>query len=283
MAGLHNQVFSPTTLGDLFSSWARYPDSVLYAGGTDLIRDQGERNFRLPRNIISISGLEELHHISRTERYLEIGAAVTLSGILSLGKIVPDILRAALSEIANPQVRNLATIGGNVCCRTRRLDSFAALTVLDARLELRTSTGTRWVSAGRFAPEAGSPLLEPMEMLTRIRVPLESWNYSLYQRIGGVGIPSEDTAAFAFIARTERDILSEVRLAMAGTELVRDRSIENAVVGKSLPLSRKEASGFYERWRDRLNALDAPFPTGLMRDRFLNLVRRSIEALSEPG
>jgi len=281
MEGLHNQVFTPSTLGDLFVSWSRYPDAVPYAGGTDLIRGQGERNFRLPRNIVSVSGIGELRHVSRTERYLEIGAAVTLSEILGLGKIVPEILRAALAEIATPQVRNLATIGGNVCCRVRRLDSFAALTVLDARLELRTAAGSRWVSAGRFAPEGGAPLLEPMELLTRIRVPLESWNYSVYQRIGGAGIPSDDTAAFAFIARTERDILSEVRLAMAGLELVRDRSIENAVVGKSLPLSRKEAAGFHERWRDRFNALDSPYPAGLMRDRFLNLVRRSIEALSE--
>jgi CO/xanthine dehydrogenase FAD-binding subunit len=266
---------------DLFASWARYPDAVLYAGGTDLVRGQGQRNFRLPRNIISISGVQELRHVSRTERYLEIGAAVTLSGVLSLGKIVPEVLRASLSQIATPQVRNLATIGGNICCRSRRLDSFAPLAALDARFELRTAAVTRWVSAARFAPDAGAPLFEPMELLTRIRVPLESWNYSLYRRIGGVGIPSEDTAAFAFIAKTEKDILSEVRMAMAGLELLRDRSIENAVVGKGLPLSRKDAAAFHERWRDQLTELNAPYPGGLMRDRFLNLVEQAITALSE--
>ncbi len=281
MAELHNQVFSPVSLMDLFASWARYPDAVLYAGGTDLVRGQGQRNFRLPRNIISISGVQELRHVSRTERYLEIGAAVTLSGVLSLGKIVPEVLRASLSQIATPQVRNLATIGGNICCRSRRLDSFAPLAALDARFELRTAAVTRWVSAARFAPDAGAPLFEPMELLTRIRVPLESWNYSLYRRIGGVGIPSEDTAAFAFIAKTEKDILSEVRMAMAGLELLRDRSIENAVVGKGLPLSRKDAAAFHERWRDQLTELNAPYPGGLMRDRFLNLVEQAITALSE--
>ncbi|MFA6505200.1 MAG: FAD binding domain-containing protein [Treponemataceae bacterium] len=281
MEGLHNQVFFPTTMADLFSSWARCPDAVPYAGGTDLILGQGGRSFLLPRNIISLAPIEELRRISRTERYLEIGAAVTLAEIFALGKIVPEILRSSLSEIANPQVRNIATIGGSLCCRRRRLDVFAPLAVLDARLELRTATTSRWVSVGRFAPESGEPLLEKAELLTRIRVPLESWNYNLYTRIGGIGIPTEDSASFSFIARAENDILSEVRLALAGMELIRDRSIENTIVGKSLPLTRKHASGFHERWRDRLNALNAPYPADLLRDRFLNLVEQAVMGLAE--
>lgn len=281
MEGLHNQVFSPATLPELFQAWAGYPDSTLYAGGTNLVGGQGGRNFRLPRNIISLSGIEELRRVSRTERYLEIGAAATLSDILALGKIVPEVLREALSRIATPQVRNLATIGGNICCAARRLDSAAPLAVLDARFELRTAAASRWVSAGRFAPDPGAPLLGKGELLTRIRVPLETWNYSLYRRIGSVGLPTEDTAAFAFIARAEKDILSDVRVAMAGVELVRDRSIENAIAGKGLPLSRKEASSFCERWRDRLNALDAPYPIGILRDRFLNLVAEAVSALTD--
>jgi hypothetical protein len=69
-------------------------------------------------------------------------------------------------------------------------------------------------------------------------------------------------------------------LALAGIELVRDRSIENAVVGKSLPLSKKETAAFYERWKDHLQALGAAYPTDLMRDRFLNLVDYAMAALS---
>ncbi len=281
MEGLHNQVFAPTTLQELFLSWSRFPDSVPYAGGTHLVGGQGSRSLDLPRNIVSLSGIEELRRVSRTERYLELGAAVTLSEILGLGKIVPDILRSSLEEIATPQVRNLATIGGNVCCMHRRLDAFAPLAVLDARFELRTAAASRWVSALRFAPDENVPLLDKMELLTRIRIPLESWNYSLYKRIGGVGLPNEDTAAFAFIARTEKDILSEVRLAMAGRSLVRDRAIENDIVGKSLPLSRKDASLFRDRWRERFEGTEGAYPTDLLRDRFLNLISQSISVLTD--
>lgn len=279
MEELHNQVFAPAALSELFASWDRFPDAVPYAGGTEIIRGQGSRVFRLPKNILAVRQIEELRRITRTERYLEIGAAATLDEILSLGKIIPEALRRAIEEIATPQVRNLATLGGNVCCAGRRLDTFAPLVALDARFELRTATGSRWVAAGRFAPGPGAPLLMRMELLTRIRVPLETWNYTVQRRIGGPSRPDGDSAAYTFIARAERDILSDARVALAGSELVRDRSIENMIIGKALPLSHKDTSDFMDRWKNRLSGVT--YPADLLKDRFLNLVEASLLGLSE--
>lgn len=279
MDGLHNQVFAPPNLTELFSAWARYPDAVPYAGGTDIVRNQGGRVFRLPRNILSLCQIEELRRISRTERYLEVGAAATLAEVLALGKIIPGALRSAIEEIASPQVRNLATIGGNVCCPGRRLDTFAPLVALDARFELRTATTTRWVAAARFAPGPGAPQLLGAELLTRIRIPMETWNYTVQRRIGGLGRPTDDCASFTFIARAERDILSDVRMALAGTELVRDREIENAIVGKALPLTQKEGAFFVDRWKERLEGV--PYPADLLKDRFFNLIESAVLGLAE--
>lgn len=279
MEGLHNQVFSPSSWAELFTSWARFPDAIPYAGGTELVLGQGGRNFQLPRNILSLSSIEELGRISRTERYLEIGAMVKLNDILFLGKMVPECLREAISHVANQHVRNIATIGGNLCCRRRRLDVYPPLVALDARFELRTANGSRWVAAGRFAPLAGEPLFEKQELLSRIRVPLGSWDYTLYRRIGGVGRLGDEGAAFAFIARAEKDILSDVRLAFAGNELVRDRAIENSIIGKGLPLSKRDAGEVADRWRTRLQG--ASYPTGLLKSRFLNLIEAAVQGLTE--
>jgi CO/xanthine dehydrogenase FAD-binding subunit len=279
MEGLHNQVFSPSSWAELFASWSRFPDAVPYAGGTELVLGQGGRNLRLPRNILSLASIEELGRISRTERYLEFGAMVKLNDILFLGKIVPECLREAIAHIANQQVRNVATIGGNICCRGRRMDAYAPLVALDARFELRTANLSRWVAAGRFAPLAGEPLFEEQELLSRIRVPLESWDYTLYRRIGGLGRLGEDGAAFTFIARAEKDILSDVRQAFAGAELVRDRVIENTIIGKALPLSKRDAGDFADRWRTRL--LGAAYPSGLLKSRFLNLIEAAVNGLAE--
>ena len=89
MAEPLSQVFFPMNFQELFSAWNRFPDAVIYAGGTELIRSQRKRIPKLPKNIISLGKLDELHKISRTERYVELGAMVKLSQIINLGKIVP--------------------------------------------------------------------------------------------------------------------------------------------------------------------------------------------------
>jgi CO/xanthine dehydrogenase FAD-binding subunit len=279
MDALHNQVFTPTTLAELYASWARFPDAVLYAGGTEIARTQAGRTLHLPRNIISLSRIDELRRISRTERYLEIGAAVTLDEILSLGKIVPEALRRALQDAANPQVRNLATIGGNLCCAKRRMDAFAPLAALDARLELRTAMASRWVAAARFAPAFGPPLLAEQEILTRLRVPLEAWDYIVHRKLGQARWPDDEGGVFTFIARAQKGILSEVRLVFAGVTLIRDREIDTDFVGKSLPLARRDAVAFVERWRNRLKESD--YPKGLLKNQVLNLAEFAAFGLTD--
>jgi len=279
MDGLHNQVFAPPTLQELFDFWQRFPDAILYAGGTELVRGQGSRTFVLPGNLLALFRLEELRRISRTERYLEIGAAVTLDELLGLGKILPEILKLAVMQIATPQIRNLATIGGNLCCPQRRMDSFAPMVVLDAKFELRTASTSRWIAAGRFAPDSGIPVLEKKELLTRIRIPLETWHHVSHCRIGQARWPDSEGAVYSFIARAEKGILSETRLALAGKELVRDREIENSIIGKSLPLHHREVAVFHDRWRTKLQ--DATYPEGLLRDRFLNLIEHAVLELAD--
>ncbi len=279
MDELHNQVFSPGSLPELFSSWSRFPDAVLFAGGTELVRGQGGLVFRLPRNLIALGRIEELRRFSRTERFLDIGATATLSEILALGKILPEALRRAIAETANPQVRNLATIGGNICCPSRRMDTFAPLVALDARLELRTAVSSRWISASRFAPAFGPPLLGANELLTRIRLPLETWDYCVHRRLGTSRWPDDEGAVFSFIARAQKGILSDVRMAFAGKTLVRDREIDNAIIGKSLPLEARMATAFVDRWRTAV--AEAQFPSGLLKDRFLNLVEQAVFGLCD--
>jgi len=74
MADQLNLVFFPASYSELFSAWNRYPSAVPYAGGTALIRDKGKQILELPSIILSLERLEEMHRISRTERFLEIGA-----------------------------------------------------------------------------------------------------------------------------------------------------------------------------------------------------------------
>jgi CO/xanthine dehydrogenase FAD-binding subunit len=248
-----NQVFFPSNFQELFSAWGRFPEAVPFAGGAELIRGQGKRAPLLPKTILSLEKLEELSHITRTERYLEIGAMVRLNEIIRLGKIVPDVLTQCLTGIAGPQLRNIATIGGNICNPSRRLDAAAPMIALDAHYELRSAQAARWVSASRFSALAGSSTLAPKELLTRIRVPLEQWNYSLYRKFNIPG-KNEPGDVIIFILRNQKNILEDIRVVFSGDSVFREKNSEALLIGKKLPLDRKDAHAFVERWKTCLDA-----------------------------
>jgi CO/xanthine dehydrogenase FAD-binding subunit len=279
MAALPNQIFSPSSLQELFAAWTRFPDAVPFAGGADLLRNQGKRLLSLPRNILSLERLEDLHRITRTERYLEIGAMVKISEIIRLGKTVPEPLTQSLLGIASPQLRNLITIGGNVCNPSRRLDSVAPLIALDARFELRTARENRWVSASRFSALPGPLALESQELLTRIRIPLEQWQYSLYRKFPDPYPADESGGGAVFMARIQKNILIDLRMVFAGQIVLRDKHSETALAGKQLPLDRRDAAHFAELWKTFLYAVEAP--GFMLREKLYNFVESCIVSLSD--
>jgi CO/xanthine dehydrogenase FAD-binding subunit len=290
MDAVPNQVFSPSTFQELFAAWSRFPDAIPYAGGTDIIRSQGKRIPDLPKNILSLERIEELRRIARTERYLELGAAVRLSEIINLGKIVPGILTRTLEGIADPQLRNLASIGGNLCHQTRRLDASAPMIALDAHYEMRTAQTARWISASRFAALSGPPVLEPQELLTRIRVPLEQWNYSLYRKFKARGA-NESGSVIVFILKNQKNILTDLRVVYSGNIILQDRNSETLLIGKRLPLGRKEALTFIENWKQYLQAMETMAESadgglslpqiGLLKVQIINFIENAIMEIAD--
>jgi CO/xanthine dehydrogenase FAD-binding subunit len=276
MAGQHNQVFFPGSLGELFSAWTRFPGAVPFAGGTEIIRNQGSSSLSFPETILALSEIEELARMSRTERYLEIGAMVKLRDIIRLGKIVPEALTRALEGIAGPQLRGLATIGGNICSPGRRPDCTAPLIALDAVYELRGAQSSRWISAARFSASGGPA--PGQELLTRIRIPLDHWDFCDYRKFGdrdsggGGGV-------LIFIMKNRKNILSDARAVFAGDCILRNQESEASLAGKQLPLSYREAQDFSARWRETLSGADKPCP--LFRQEILNYIESLIYNLAD--
>jgi len=104
-------------LGLLSATWG---DSEILAGGTDLLGRMKDY-VSTPKRVVSIKNLPGLHAISRENGGIRIGALVTLDRIAD----APDIrdnypaLAQTVAEAASPQIRNMATIGGNLCQRPR--------------------------------------------------------------------------------------------------------------------------------------------------------------------
>jgi CO/xanthine dehydrogenase FAD-binding subunit len=273
----HSQVFFPLTLQELFSAWARFPSAVPFAGGTELIRNQGRSSLSLPLNILSLDKLEELRRITRTERYLEIGSMAKISEVINQGKTVPAALRQTLQGIAGPQIRNIATIGGNICHSSRRLDTSAPMIALDARYELRTSQGSRWISASRFSSFDGPLAFNPQELLTRIRIPLEHWNYSIYKKFSDSYPGGRSGGVVVFLIQAEKNILTDIRMVFAEKTIFRDKNSETFLAGKRLPLEKKDVLHYIELWESYLSGVE--LSGELLRLKLLNFIESSIITL----
>jgi len=247
-----NHIFFPASFHELFSAWGRFPDAVPYAGGTSLIARQGKNVLVLPHKILCLDKLQEMHRITRTEHYLEIGSMIKLNRLIRLGKVVPQVLRDCLENICGVQFRNIATIGGNICCPGRLLDASAPLIALDAQYELRNSNSARWVAASRFHSPEERTVLENQELLTRIRLPIHRWDYSTYKKFYSEDIIK--SRALVFLAKTQKNLLSDIRVIFKGDVIIRNKSAEGILAGKYLPLNRKTAADFVENWHEFLAA-----------------------------
>ncbi len=235
----HNQVFRPYNLSELFSFWNRFPDAVLFAGGTDLLRGQTKRLFTFPKTFISLDKVEELKKISRTERYLEIGAAICLSDILRLGKIVPEGMVAIINSIGNLRLRNLASIGGNILSTHRYSDLHAILIAQDATYELKSASNARWISASKFVTSGTELLQEEQALISRIRIPISSWSYVFHKKIGLLNRDDPDGGTFLLLCNTEKNLIMDLRMIFVGSKIIRFKDLETNLIGQTVPIGEK--------------------------------------------
>jgi 4-hydroxybenzoyl-CoA reductase subunit beta len=115
--------YLPARTVDVAAKWMSEhgPDAMLVAGGTDLYPNMKRRQFE-PKVLVGIAGIRELRGLRGNARDgLTIGAGMTLSAVAAREEIVTHFpaLATAAGLVSSPQLRNMGTIGGNVCVDTR--------------------------------------------------------------------------------------------------------------------------------------------------------------------
>ncbi len=256
-----SQVVCPKTIEELLVAFDRNPDACLFAGGTGIVPGLAGISgvgIGLPPEVIYLGDVGELDRISRTERFLEIGAAVSIAKILSVGKnAVPDALYDALVTIASPAVRNLATLGGNICTVSPHGDSMPALHVLDAVVELRKRAKSVWTPISQLFDESGTLRLGRGELVARVRIPYHSCNIHIWRRITEPKSYGRSIVSMCATARLARGTLSDLRLAFGALtpRVFRSRQLEAKLIGQRLPLPTKEQKAFVAELEERLDPL----------------------------
>ena len=235
-------VYMPETIQQLLQIYKKNPTAEIHAGGTFSVLKMSPRDTAPGNSIIYIGNIEEMKRISRTDRYVEIGAGCTINQILEIGSgILPRALISALQQIGSYTIRNLATIGGSLAIRERRLDAFAVLSLFDVRVEGRKAGSSRWIQPVRLFNESNRITLGEGELLTRLRIPIETWQVQVYKKIRNRTMDPKENFIFCGLAKLQKGQVQDFRFCFGGIQrgILREKSIEAEITGKKLPLQEK--------------------------------------------
>lgn len=154
------------------SSALQEADAVALAGGQALVQTMKVQRRVVPR-LIDLNDLAELARISESANALEIGALVRVRELIEVPEIAlrASALAAAAALLGDVQVRNRATIGGNVCFADPRANLVPALISLRAEIVLVAVDGTRVVPVADSFAGFRSSALPPASLVTAIRIP----------------------------------------------------------------------------------------------------------------
>jgi carbon-monoxide dehydrogenase medium subunit len=144
-----------------------------FQGGTDLLI-RARDGFIHPQQVVDLKGLPGMREIRpAADGWLVIGAACTMNQVAAhpLVQASYDLLAQACGSVASYQLRNRATIGGNICNASPAADSAPALYCLEAVTELYGPTGFRRLPISEFFVGPGKTALGPGEFLTSLHLP----------------------------------------------------------------------------------------------------------------
>lgn len=227
------EAYKPNNLKEALELLA-FNDCIIFAGGTDLMV-KGKRwpglapSFEKP--VMFISQLQELREVTEDNGILTIGAACTLSELVD-NELIPEHFKTVFRQMASPGIRNIATIGGNICNASPAGDSLPLLYALDAEVVLQSSCRKVELPIAEFIQGVGKTILKPGEMLTAIKVPKSSFNTITYRKVGTRKSTALSKLSFIGLAASDKEGLQDVRLAFGAVAptVVRSRDAEEDII-----------------------------------------------------
>ena len=228
----------PASLGDavgLLSSLG--DDALLVAGGHSLIPMMKLR-MATPDNLIDLQDIQSLKSVDIDGTQIRIGAMVTQSQLIAneeLNTLCP-IIREASLQIADPQVRNLGTMGGNVANGDPGNDMPAIMQTLDATYILQGPSGERQVAARDFYEAAYFTARSDDEILTAISInaPTKGHGSSYMKQKRKIGDYATAAAAVILEMSGNECIAASIGLTNVGDTPLWAQAASTLLVGSSL-------------------------------------------------
>ncbi|MEN6593743.1 MAG: FAD binding domain-containing protein [Clostridiaceae bacterium] len=241
---------APQTLSEALLLLRRHAGRIRpLAGGTDLMVELRDGDVKLDSMdyALDLTTLPELRAITLENGLVTIGAMATHDNLAHspVVRSAAAMLAEASASVGAQQIRNVATIGGNVCNAAVAADTLSPLAALDARVTLAKASGTRELPLTEFILGAGKTALQPDELLTKLSfAPLTGWQ-SRFVKLGRRKALAISRMNAAVALRFENGVIAEARVS-PGCVFASPRRVSSAealLIGQVPTLSLFEACG----------------------------------------
>lgn len=252
------EAYRPETLKEAVDL-IKEKDFLLISGGTDLMvkrkRCSGvEPLFDKP--VVFIKDLAELKNITFKEGILTIGSACTCSEIAN-SSLVPDYLKKVVLSMASPGIRNMATIGGNICNSSPVGDTLPALYALEASLVLESFRGIREIPINKFIVGPGRNIKEKDEILKEIKLNIKDFNKILHRKVGTRNSIALAKLSFMGLSKVVDGKIKDIRLAFGavGPTIINSKELEREIIKKGV-INKEDIEEIKEKYSKIIKPID---------------------------
>ena len=229
--------YVPLSLEEALNILNRH-DCYIMSGGTDLMVQKHVSTGLLPnfdKRVIYVMNLKELDYIKKDkEGNVHIGSETRYVEIEN-SPLVPEIYKTVIREIASPNIRNMATMTGNIANASPAGDSLVPLTLLDAEVVLSSVNGNRNVLVRDFVLGVRKIDRKPNEMITEIILKPQELNY-FYRKVGSRKAETITKVSLLGAYKIKNNIIKDFRIAFGSVaiKVVRNLDIENKYKGLNI-------------------------------------------------
>jgi carbon-monoxide dehydrogenase medium subunit len=230
--------YRPTELGELLEFKAKEGSRArILDGGSNVLVYINEGSIT-GGTLVDVKSLEAIKGIEERDGRLEIGAGELIADIMDSGLIKKKIpfLREVLQKFANPLVRNMATLAGNIADSSPIGDTIPPLLVLEAEVIAASAKEKRVIPLEEFFTGPGQNVLKEEEVILKVRIPLPSRGSGGHIKLGLRRGTSCSVASVAVWVVADKNKVEDIRIALGGVAPtpIRAPRTEDAFKGQTL-------------------------------------------------
>lgn len=257
------QYYNAATVEEAVNLLLAHPEARVISGGSDVLIKIREGKFA-GTSLVCIRDIEEIKGIKKTDSGdIYIGAGTTFSHVTNdpvIQECIP-VLGEAVDQVGGPQVRNIGTIGGNVCNGAVSADSAPTLFSLNALLHLADGKDGRVVPIHEFYLGPGRVDLKPGEILTHIEIPKEEYegyhgHYVKYSMRNAMDIATLSCSVVS-LTDPENQVLKDVRITFGVAAPVPYRCKKTEEALKGMAIGEELYQKVEELVREEINPRDS--------------------------